>query len=588
MINIILREPSLLGLDLRTGLGARYLIARRNIEDAVGVECEGHVDLGLTRAGTLHARNDELSQLVVAHNGGLLALVDDNVDLRLPISDRRVRARFAAGDGGVALDQGRHELALQFNAERQRGDVQQEEVGGGLALQILAAAGAAAGQDVSLHGGADRHGLVGMDGLAQVEPSAEEGVERRLQERDAGGSADEDDGGNVGQLHVGIDQYRLDGVDAALEQQAVELLELLPGERGGVVQVAEQRIDLDLCGLGRGEGALGGLDGAAQPGLGPIGLLDLAGHVGTVLRLNVLEDPVHDGVVKVLAAQMRVAAGRLDLEHAAVHGENGHVEGAAAQIEDDHVALFRLLFFSIGSSIGSSRRSTLGLIAAVQPVRQSRGRRLVDDALHVEAGNPAGILGGLALLVVEVGRHRDDGTVDLAPQMLLGRHPQLRQDHGGNLLGAQVLGLSAPLDADGGLAVPSLDDGEGMGLGLGKDGGILERPPDDPLHVVHGVARIGRHLRLGGGADHLARRGEGHPAGHGPARRGGDHLGLLGLVVPHGQARVRGAEVDSDDGSGHGGDASTVYESTSLCDTRLDTCNSTLLRTSSTVPSTKK
>ena len=36
-----------------------------------------------------------------------------------------------------------------------------------------------------------------MDGLAQVEPSAEEGVERRLQERYAGGPADEDDGGNV-------------------------------------------------------------------------------------------------------------------------------------------------------------------------------------------------------------------------------------------------------------------------------------------------------------------------------------------------------------------------------------------------------
>mmetsp|Transcript_26896 Transcript_26896/g.62919 ORF Transcript_26896/g.62919 Transcript_26896/m.62919 type:complete len:162 (-) Transcript_26896:752-1237(-) len=161
-----------------------------------------------------------------------------------------------------------------------------------------------------------------MDGLAQVEPSSEEGVERRLQERDAGGSADEDDGGNVGQLHVGIDQYRLDGVDAAQEQHGVELLEFLPGERGGVVQVAEQRIDLDLRRLGRGEGALGGLHSPAQARLGPVGLLDLAGHVGAVLRLNVLEDPVQDGVVKVLASQMRVAAGRLDLEHAAVHGEN--------------------------------------------------------------------------------------------------------------------------------------------------------------------------------------------------------------------------------------------------------------------------
>jgi hypothetical protein len=39
----------------------------------------------------------------------------------------------------------------------------------------------------------------------------------------------------------------------------------------------------------------------------------------------------------------------------------------------------------------------------IQPVRQGGGRRFVDDAQHLEAGDLAGILRGLALAVIEIG-----------------------------------------------------------------------------------------------------------------------------------------------------------------------------------------
>ena len=42
------------------------------------------------------------------------------------------------------------------------------------------------------------------------------------------------------------------------------------------------------------------------------------------------------------------------------------------------------------------------------------GGRLVDDAEHVEPGDPAGVARRLALAVVEVGRHRDNGLHRLA------------------------------------------------------------------------------------------------------------------------------------------------------------------------------
>ena len=47
-------------------------------------------------------------------------------------------------------------------------------------------------------------------------------------------------------------------------------------------------------------------------------------------------------------------------------------------------------------------------------------RDSIDDTLHVQTGDPAGVLGGLTLGVGEVGRHGDDRLGDGLAQIGLG------------------------------------------------------------------------------------------------------------------------------------------------------------------------
>ena len=73
------------------------------------------------------------------------------------------------------------------------------------------------------------------------------------------------------------------------------------------------------------------------------------------------------------------------LEDAVAELEHRHVERAAAEVEDEDRLVGAVL---------------------VEPVRERGRGGLVDDALDLEAGDLAGVLGRLALRVVEVGRER--------------------------------------------------------------------------------------------------------------------------------------------------------------------------------------
>jgi hypothetical protein len=219
-----------------------------------------------------------------------------------------------------------------------------------------------------------------------------------------------------------------------------------------------------------------------------------------------------------------VARGGNNLEDAVVNGEERDVEGAAAEVEDEDVLLARLLVEAVGDGGGGG---------------------LVDDTHDVEARDGARVLGGLALGVVEVGGDGDDSVLHLLAEVDLGRLLHLDQDHGGDLLRREDLGVARGDHLDVGLALGA-DDLEGPQLHVVLDGRVRKPPADQALRVVHGVARVEGSLVLGGVADEALAIREGDVRGrHAVTLVVGNDLHLAVLVDA--DARVRRAEVDADD-----------------------------------------
>ncbi len=148
-----------------------------------------------------------------------------------------------------------------------------------------------------------------------------------------------------------VDQVGHEGLEPLPGQRAVDVL----GPRG--VGRDERQGDRRL--RRRRELALGLLGGLLQPlqGHAVLPQVDAGGLP------EVVEQPVHDLLVEVLAAEVRVAGRGLDLVDPIAELEDRDVEGAAAEVVD---------------------RDDLAALA-VEAVGQRGGRRLVDDPEDLEA-----------------------------------------------------------------------------------------------------------------------------------------------------------------------------------------------------------
>src|SRR5208282_2256515 len=196
-------------------------------------------------------------------------------------------------------------------------------------------------------------------------------------------------------------------------------------------------------------------------------LVALATQVEPFIFLEFINQPIHQPLIDVVAAQVRVTIGRFHLDHAFADLKHRDVKSPAAKVVH-------------GDSL---------VLALVEPVGQCGRRWLVDDALHVEPGDSPRIFGSLPLSVVEISRHRDDRLSDLLAQVVLSRLLKLLQNHRGDLRRSKLLTLRH----NGHMVAVPLNL---VGDHLQFFANLVVAPPHEALDRVNRVLRIGYGLPL--------------------------------------------------------------------------------------------
>src|SRR5690348_1719108 len=183
------------------------LVLGADIEDAVGVDVEGHFDLGHAARRGRNAVEFEGAERTVVLGEFAFALEHVNLDAGLIIGSSRVSLDLARGDGGVARNLRGHNAAESFHAERKRSDVEKENV-----LHF-------AGENRALNRRTDSHDFVRVDALVGLF-TAEEIAHELLDLGDARRAAHQDNFLDVAGRQLGVFQSLLYGLHGAIEQIA--------------------------------------------------------------------------------------------------------------------------------------------------------------------------------------------------------------------------------------------------------------------------------------------------------------------------------------------------------------------------------
>ncbi len=506
LVDIVLGKAARrLNTDLLFLAGALVLGVDRN--KAVGIDVEGHFDLRHTARRGRNAHQIELAQDLVVRRHLALTLEHPDGHGRLVVVGGGIDLALLGRDRGVAIDHAGEHAAQRFDAQRKRGHVEQQHV-----LHVAL-------QHAGLDGGAHGHHFIRVH--AGVGLLAEQFLHELAHARHAGHAADQDHFIQIASLHAGF----LDGIEAglagALDQVEHQLFQIGAGD------VLDEVLRPVLIGgdegqvhFGRGRGRqldLGLFRGFLQALQSQLVL----GQVDAFGLLEIGREEFHQLGVKVFAAQEGVTGGRLHFEHAIAQFEDGDIEGAAAKIVNG---------------------DGLGVVLLVEAIGQRSGGRLVDDAQHFKAGDLAGVLGGLALGVVEIGRHGDHGLGHGFAQIGFSRFLHLLQDEGGNLRRAVILATGI----HPGIAIGAARDGVGHKAGILGGQRIVKAAADQTLHGKDGVGRVGDGLALG----RLAHKALAILGERDLRRRGARAFGIFDHLrrraFHHGHAAVGGAQIDPD------------------------------------------
>src|SRR5882757_8872123 len=379
----------------------------------------------------------------------------------LIVIGRREGLRCLGRNRRVLLDQLRHDTTERLDTERQRSHVEQQHV-----LHFTS-------QHATLNACANRNGLIGVHVLARI--LTEEVLYVLLDERHARLAADQDDLGDIARGRTGILHRGATRNDGLLHQVLNNRLELrsrqLDVEMLRARRIGRDVRQVDVGLLGRGQLDFRLLRGLFQALHGERVLADIdAGFLEEFLGQE-----IDDAQVEVFATQEGVAVGREHFELALTvdfsNLDDGDIERAAAQVIHRDLAVLTLLVLAVGE--------------------RCRGG-LVDDALDLQARDAPGILGRLALRIVEVRRHGDHGLRDRLTEIILGCLLHLHEHARGDLLWGHLLAL----DLDPRIAVVGAHDLVRDHLDVPLHDLIVELTADETLDRKQRVLWVGHRLAL--------------------------------------------------------------------------------------------
>src|SRR5918994_1029063 len=430
---LLLASPKVLGPD---------------VDYAVSVDVESDLDLGYASGRGREADELEVPDDLVVRRYLPLALVDLDLDRSLVVVSGGEYLTLPCGYSGIPLDELGEHPALGLDTEGEWRDIEEQNV-----LDLSC-------EHSGLDGGPDSDDLVGVDTLVGL--FARDLLDLLLNRRDTGRAADEYHLVDLSRLQTGVLHRLANGAGCSLDEVSGQVVELRPCE-GQVHMLRTVLIRRDKRQVYRGAGSRRELP------LGLLGGLDqaLGGHlvlreVYTFYLLELRDHPLDYLGVEVVAAEVVVAARSLDLEDPLAKLQYGDVESTATQIEDEY-GLVLLLVHTVG---------------------QRRRGRLIDNTLDVQPGDPASVLGRLALGVLEVGGHRYDGLADLLTKVLLGVPLELLEDHRGDL------GRRVVLVVDLYAIVPARGRLDLVAHALGLSLHVTEAPPHKALDRIDRALRV--------------------------------------------------------------------------------------------------
>ena len=298
----VLFAHAAVGLNRDLLLFARAEILCRHIDDAVCIDVELDLDLGYAARCGRDVRELETAEGLVARCHFALALQDMDLNARLIVRRRREHLALRGRDRRVALDDLRADAAEGLDAERKRGNVEEQDI-----LDLT-------DEDTALDRCADGDALIRVDALRRL--LAKDLADGFLYRRDTGRAADENDLVDVAAREPRILHCLACRHHRALHEVSRQLIELRTRKRQiemlrtRCICRDERQVDVRLA-------------HARELDLRLLSCLDetLCTHlvlreVDAVLLLELLDHPVHNLLVEIVAAEHRVAVRRLDFEHA--------------------------------------------------------------------------------------------------------------------------------------------------------------------------------------------------------------------------------------------------------------------------------